>query len=211
LAVDLFPVSFTAFRGVSGKFLGSSMTGEVWRAPQPVISGVYFLFKDRALTYTGKSRDVYARIETHRSNGRQFDYAAVTACPEQDAAWIEAAMIRAMNPPENRALKAKVRAPALPSEGLSSPVRYALQAPPKRTDVLPSDPDMIVSRPVAVDYAKHFRLGTQLIEALKTGEIPSRRERDGRGAFLIRVGDLETWRKKHAVADATGGVEAIEP
>jgi hypothetical protein len=34
LAVDLFPVSFTAFRGVSGKFLGSSMTGEVWRAPQ---------------------------------------------------------------------------------------------------------------------------------------------------------------------------------
>jgi hypothetical protein len=49
LAVDLFPVSFTAFRGVSGKFLGSSMTGEVWRAPQPVISGVYFLFKDRAL------------------------------------------------------------------------------------------------------------------------------------------------------------------
>ena len=25
------------------------MTGEVWRAPQPVISGVYFLFKDRAL------------------------------------------------------------------------------------------------------------------------------------------------------------------
>ena len=35
--------------------------------PMPVVSGVYFLFKDRELTYTGKSRNVYGRINEHLS------------------------------------------------------------------------------------------------------------------------------------------------
>ena len=160
--------------------------------PMPVVSGVYFLFKDRALTYTGKSRNVYGRINEHRVNGRQFDYAMVAACPEQDAGWIEAALIKSYRPPENRSQKPQegarpVRAPQLP------PV------PPKpSSDVLPADPDMFVSMVRAQAYANHFGVASSVKPALISGNLPSRRSTRGKGAYQIRVRDLQAWCKRLA-------------
>lgn len=160
--------------------------------PMPVVSGVYFLFQDRALTYTGKSRNVYGRIDDHRRNGRKFDYALVAACPEHDAAWIESTMIKSFTPPENRSQKPVERIPrSLPAQMLPLPSK-----PP--SDVLPSDPDMVVSMTVARAYAKHFDLSGRVEEAVKGGVIGS--FRNAQRAYRIRVGDLRDWCK----AEATG-------
>lgn len=141
---------------------------------------MYFLFRGKALTYTGKSRDVYARIRSHRCNGRQFDYWLVAPCDEAQMDWIETALIQKLEPREN---KAKVR-----------------RAPPKSKltaadGVLPPDPDMLVTRKGAMDYARFFRKQGAVSAALISGELPSRRDRLGR-AWIIRVGDLRDWLKK---------------
>ncbi|WP_295169638.1 GIY-YIG nuclease family protein [uncultured Brevundimonas sp.] len=160
--------------------------------PMPVVSGVYFLFQDRALTYTGKSRNVYGRIDDHRRNGRQFDYALVAACPEQDAAWIETTMIKSFCPPENRSQKPVERVQRhRPAQMLSLPSK-----PP--SDVLPSDPDMVVSMTVARAYAKHFDLSGRVEDAVKDGVIIS--FRNAQRAYRIRVGDLRDWCKGEAAA-----------
>ncbi|MFN3836804.1 MAG: GIY-YIG nuclease family protein [Brevundimonas sp.] len=155
--------------------------------PMPVVSGVYFLFKDRELTYTGKSRNVYGRIDDHRRNGRQFDYALVAACPEQDAAWVEATMIRSFRPAENRSQKPIER------QNRVSPSQLLPLPPKPSSDVLPSDPDMVVSMDTARAYAKHFGLSGAIASAVSNGAVTS--ARTGRGAYRIRVGDLIAWCK----------------
>ena len=152
--------------------------------PHPVVSGCYILFKDRVLTYVGKSRDVYGRIDAHRTNGRAFDYATVVACPESDAGWIEAALIRGMRPPENKALQPK-----------QEKRRELIPLEKPKTDVLPADDDMVVSRPRAIDYARHYKLSSTLLNAsIASGELPSAvRNR----SVLIKAGDLRAWCKRH--------------
>lgn len=159
------------------------MGRESARPPQPVVNGVYFLFKDRALVYTGKSRDVYGRIDKHRVNGRQFDYAMIAACPEIDTDWIEAALIKSYQPAENRT-------------GRVRPAPVLLERKPApATDALPEDPDMVISRPRAIEYARHFRLtSTALNAAIDSGELPHRT--DGRRAIILRVGDVREWCKR---------------
>src|SRR4051812_34569649 len=71
--------------------------------PSPVVSGVYLLFRSHRLEYIGRSKNCYARIEGHRRNGREFDYASVMALPEADMAWIEAELIRSLDARKNRA------------------------------------------------------------------------------------------------------------
>ena len=158
--------------------------------PMPIVSGVYFLFKDREMTYTGKSRNVYGRINDHRVNGRQFDYALVAACPEHDAAWVEATMIKSFRPPENRSQKPAERI------GAVLPSRLPLTPPKPPSDVLPSDPDMVVSMDKARAYAKHYGLAGAVAAAVKNGEIVN--FRSGRGAYSIRVGDLTKWCKANS-------------
>jgi predicted GIY-YIG superfamily endonuclease len=69
---------------------------------QPVVCGVYMLFHKHELVYIGRSTNCYRRIDQHRSKGRTFDYALVTACPASDAAWVEEAMIAGMHAKQNR-------------------------------------------------------------------------------------------------------------
>jgi len=67
----------------------------------PVVSGVYFLFKDGALEYVGQSRDCYGRIESHRKNGRSFDLATVMPLAAEFLSAVERALIKGYLPKRN--------------------------------------------------------------------------------------------------------------
>jgi hypothetical protein len=147
---------------------------------QPVVCGVYLLFKDRKLTYVGKSVDCYGRINAHRVNGREFDYATVAACPEADMGWVEAALIAAMEPVGNRAGKAKpVVLPTL-RELAPRPVHPSA----------PEDPMMSANMNAANRYCAAFGLQGALKPAIASGEL--RAMKDGR-TWAILWGDLKTW------------------
>lgn len=149
--------------------------------PHPVVSGVYMLFKDRRLIYVGKSVDVYGRINTHRVNGREFDYATVSACPEADMGWVESAMIAAMEPVQNRAGKAASRVTA----------PHPLDIVPAATGrPVPTDPLAALSYAAANDHARTYRLQGAMKEALASGELKS--VRNGK-SWIILWGDLSAW------------------
>jgi hypothetical protein len=67
----------------------------------PVVSGVYFLFKDGALEYVGQSKDCYGRIESHRKNGRSFDLATVMPLAAEFLSAVERALIKGYLPKRN--------------------------------------------------------------------------------------------------------------
>lgn len=182
----------------TGGVVGSIPTAST--IPHPVVSGVYFLFKDRELTYTGKSQDVYGRINAHRTNGRPFDYALVGACPLHDAGWVEAALIRSFQPKENKVGKGKatqpdVSKPRVPTGLLRARERGIIPLAPKPArDALPSDPDMIIPLSKAQAYAKNFGLVSAVKPAVEDGTIPS--YLNGRSR-MMRVGDVKTWCKEN--------------
>lgn len=158
--------------------------------PQPVVSGCYFLFLDRALVYVGKSRDVYGRINAHRVNGRKFDYALVSACPEHDMAWVEAALIKAFDPADNSTHKVKKKPGGPPSEFRQLQLRPLPQLP--GTDELPGDPNMVVPKRKALAYAKCFAKAPALAAAIADGSVAHSRP-GGVGPIYIRVGDIKTF------------------
>lgn len=126
---------------------------------RPIVCGVYMLFREQRLIYVGRSRDIYRRVDDHRSNGREFDYAAVTPCPEADAPWIEAAMIKAMEPAQNRTHK-------------PLPVRSTVELRPLPEPApKPRRPQDLISKKEALRLAVDRRLGRELRAALEAGEI----------------------------------------
>lgn len=166
---------------------------------KPVVCGVYCLFLKHELIYVGKSRDAYARIGTHRANGREFDYATVATCPESDLAWIEAAMIKAMEPVKNRAGKAMVKAVAAANGAAPEPeiIREVIIRPIGKASV-ERTPDMPVMLQDARELVKQYCLSpTSLMADIDTGVMPSypKDSRSGPGSpRIILYGDLIAWR-----------------
>lgn len=158
--------------------------------PDPVVCGVYSLFKGRRLVYVGKSTNCYARIAGHRTNGREFDYALVTSCPEADIAWVEAALIAAWEPQQNRAGKA-----GAPGRPLALPVRHLHPVEDKPAYALPTDPLMLVAMGRAQAYATQYRLSGRFKEAVQAGELPvvDQGFRAGGRRRFVTVRDLREW------------------
>lgn len=164
---------------------------------QPVVCGVYSLFAQHKLVYVGKSTNCYKRIADHRTNGRVFDYALVTAVPEADAAWVEAALIAAMEPVQNRA--GKVREVAAPV-ALPTPLFARTLAP-----LLPKPDAEVLTRDPAAAIAKRYHLSSELRTVWGTEQLPTfyRDNRVGRGAIrLVTRKALIEWCEARTAAKA---------
>jgi hypothetical protein len=69
---------------------------------QPLI-GVYLLLLKGKIVYAGESLNMPKRVAEHRANGRPFDQAYYIATAANQRANLERVLIRAINPPGNRA------------------------------------------------------------------------------------------------------------
>jgi hypothetical protein len=153
---------------------------------QPVVCGVYSLFLHHELVYVGKSTDAYKRIAEHRTKGREFDFATVTACPPADLDWIEAALIRAWEPRQNRNHKSKE---AVVREIIREVHTVAPAAP---------DPESYVSVKEAMRIIYERHLPARDFQAdVRTGVVPSFSP-DGRplapgGRRLVLIKNVDAW------------------
>jgi hypothetical protein len=73
-------------------------------ASDPPSIGVYLLMLKGKIVYVGTSRRMPKRVATHRQNGRPFDEVFYIASDETQRLKLEAALIKAINPPQNRAM-----------------------------------------------------------------------------------------------------------
>lgn len=153
--------------------------------------GVYLLFKDQRLVYVGRSKNPPNRISSHRKNGRPFDHAVYLTCKAADVAWIERALIEAMNPPQNKmgVVNPQPEPEAAPVVPIRPQIRYI---EPAR-----EDPRTPLSLTAARRRVGHFHLHHDFDAAVKSGELrsvpfnPSHERRYGRR--LVTVGDLGAW------------------
>jgi hypothetical protein len=68
---------------------------------QPLI-GVYLLMLKGRIVYIGSSLNMPNRVSNHRSNGRPFDQVYYIATRANERERLEATLIRAINPSQNR-------------------------------------------------------------------------------------------------------------
>lgn len=154
----------------------------------PVVAGVYFLFKDGDLTYVGRSNDCYGRISSHRQKGRDFDLATVMPLAMEFIPSVEAALIDAFTPPQNRMRPA----PAAPA-----PVYIAAPLPPDPyADVPPGAPRPsplgTITPTQARDLASHLGLAGNVIrEAEDAGTLRfiDTGRKTGKGTVRVAVYD----------------------
>jgi len=85
-------------------------------AVQPLI-GVYLLMLKDKIVYVGESLNMPKRVAEHRSNGRPFDQAYYIAPVANQRANLERILIRAINPPGNRAHRANGEHPSVKPAG----------------------------------------------------------------------------------------------
>jgi hypothetical protein len=164
----------------------------------PVVTGVYFLFRKGALEYIGRSKNCYARIEEHRRNGREFDYASVMALPEADMAWVEAELIRAMETRKNRTGTAtqKTAEKAIKEPAIRLVERVIMREVPV---VVPNqiEPALVRVAEAQRIAGQHFKgLSQELWRAANDGSlptIPTDNGRPGAGWRLVRMTDLGKW------------------
>src|SRR6478752_4203576 len=161
--------------------------------PPPVVSGVYFLFRGHRLEYIGRSKNCYARIDEHRRNGREFDYATVMAVPEADTAWIEAELIRALDSRKNRAgVPQAAGATAANGAATAAKVveRHFIRDVP--TPIKPALVSVAEAQRIA---GQHFRgLSTAVWRAARDGSLPTVPADHGRPSWkLVRGDDLDRW------------------
>lgn len=64
--------------------------------------GVYLLLSGGEVSYVGRSRRMSARIAEHVERGRRFDAAFGIPAEEEELGRLEAALLRALRPAENR-------------------------------------------------------------------------------------------------------------
>jgi hypothetical protein len=72
---------------------------------QPLI-GVYLLMLRGQIVYVGSSLNMPVRVSDHRSNGRPFDRVFYIATVANQREALERVLIRAINPPQNKACRA---------------------------------------------------------------------------------------------------------
>jgi hypothetical protein len=83
--------------------VASVSAGEIGEFPRDSLAGVYLLVTGHVIAYVGTSRDILARIRSHRKNGRAFDRAYMIPVHDDDErCYLEAMMIRQMAPKWNR-------------------------------------------------------------------------------------------------------------
>lgn len=87
----------------AGRALGAPQKPECdsHREPLP-LSGVYLLMLGSRAAYIGRSSHLAARLATHRRSGRAFDTVSIIPCAPQLAIWLEAELVRALRPAQNR-------------------------------------------------------------------------------------------------------------
>ena len=162
---------------------------------QPIVCGVYCLFLRHQLVYIGKSKNAYGRIEDHRRNGKEFDYATVSPCPLSDLDWIEAAMISAMETRHNRTGRPKSEKTTHHHREIVREVRIV----PARE----MNADAPMSMPEAIDAVRENKLSTTLFRKdVRDGTIPSFGRTPGRPAGVgnprvITWGVVDAWCRKH--------------
>lgn len=168
---------------------------------RPIINGVYFLFQDHALVYVGKSRDCYARIAAHRSNGRVFDYARALPVSEDDTGWIEAAFIRSMDPSQNKHHRRQNAQPdAAPKVAESTHQTHHVSITRVSQGPQFSDMNEIIHMAKARDILKgHDPLG--FVAACDAGTVPAvisiRNGAKGIATMRrVRVGDVLQWKQR---------------
>lgn len=174
----------------------------------PVVRGIYFLFREGALVYVGKSSDVYKRVRAHRANGREFDFASVMLVQDAHLGWVEKAVITAMRPPANTKHAGNRKgsfiandidgddAPKVETSPSTAPSRRAvtsLQMALRRTEKTGT-----MSKTDSRSYASsRFHGGGKMFDAaLKAGEIPTidtGRRGNGANHILIPFQDLVSW------------------
>jgi hypothetical protein len=64
-------------------------------------TGVYFLVKDDRVVYVGQSINVYARVNDHIKNGKDFDNACYIPCLRQGLNVLESLYIHVLQPEQN--------------------------------------------------------------------------------------------------------------
>ena len=150
----------------------------------PVVCGVYFLFKDRVLTYVGQSKDCYGRIADHRSAGREFDLATVMPLAEEFVSQVETALIKSYQPPKNKAHNEAVR-PAPPARFMQPILeRQARRDAAPRPDGLG-----LISRAKARGVAQSLGLRGMIIdEAIEAGDLSFvESSKRGRGVICVAL------------------------
>jgi len=148
-----------------------------------LVSGVYFLFRDETLIYVGKSNDTQKRVRNHRQNGRPFDVAIIAPVPHSVLSMVERALIRALKPPENKALNddKKIETPIYVSTPPPAP-EMATPPPPARPVMAQENARLGVSEPqerqdglitlsVARTMASSFGVKAAFEAAVETGEV----------------------------------------
>ena len=145
--------------------------------------GVYMLFLEGDLIYVGRSRDCRARIDAHRASGRLFDRHLIAPCEPSDAAWMERALITAMEPVGNRALFSERRVMV-----------------PVPTPVPVEHPLTPLNKTKARAKARQFGLAGEFDAALKRGEFPFRVKNPANthasAQMVIEVGHIIEWCEK---------------
>jgi GIY-YIG catalytic domain len=163
------------------------------RAPNPIICGVYLLFRERKLIYVGRSKDIYRRVNDHRAAGREFDYVAIIGLPEVDADWIERGLIKALVPKQNRKS--------------GRPADELMAQPPSPA---PSD---VLSMPAARKHvaAVFPRLREPLRRAVRDGSFRSVVQPHGKLNWrLVRRTDVDAWIEQYLTSiGLRDGAEAI--
>lgn len=157
--------------------------------------GIYLLFLRRELVYVGKSRDPQSRIQTHRRNGRPFDYAIAIPTPAGDEHWIETALIKAFKTGHNRA-----GIPGREGSSIDLPVEIhevrVIERVVDQPTVIPKDPKPLNTRRARDMAGKHY-LQREFDEAVRTGAInfvwrdPGKQGPTGRRLF--RADDVKDW------------------
>lgn len=155
----------------------------------PVVCGIYFLLNKRKLIYIGKSKNCYQRIEEHRQNGREFDYACIATSLVTDIDWLEKSFIESLNPPHNK--HNRQNESQEPQYSKSRLVQSMVSAVlPRKEKTIPEMMSMTEARTYIGERWRGF-VG-QFRQDVKSGKIFSIRK-GRRGACYVRTSDIHEW------------------
>lgn len=155
------------------------------------VNGVYFLFERKKLIYIGKSRDCAKRVAAHRSNGRPFDYYLIMPVSVGEADWVEIALIKAMEPKQNKRGIDKV----VPGKTIVGPAVVKPGPTIFKPVVVTYDPNDIYWLPdIKRELAGY--LAHEFIARMKAGEIPGvYSESNGKKYWRCRAEEVFKWKR----------------
>lgn len=152
--------------------------------------GVYLLFRRKQLVYVGRSNNPKHRIEVHRRNGRPFDYALHVGCEAEDAGWVEQALIKALQPRQNRQGNNNPDADPEPPIVIE---RVVVREEPKAVGFMDYEA-LSVSR-AELYIVRRYGLGRVFRAAVKSGEVRSAPLNPDfpNGKRMVRTAEVVAW------------------